>query len=137
MRDIEKMTKAELVDFIKSGGMLQPVEDEPEWDNDDPAPELFAAPMAVRTVTVADTFKVDIDPKRLTSWRFVSLMAKAQDPDKSDAERLPALVELAEYILGDSMGAALDYLGGPDVANVADVAKLAFDIVTAAAEAKN
>jgi hypothetical protein len=64
-------------------------------------------------------------------------MAKAQDPDKTDAERLPALVELAEYILGDSMGAALDYLGGPDVANVADVAKLAFDIVTAAAEAKN
>lgn len=133
MRDIEKMTKAELVDFIKSGGMLQPVEDAPAKDE---APELFDAG-AVRAVTVADRFTVDIDPKKLTSWRFVSLMAKAQDPDKTDAERLPALVELAEYILGDSMGAALDYLGGPDVANVADVAKLAFDIVTAAAEAKN
>lgn len=133
MRDIEKMTKAELVDFIKSGGMLQPVEDEPK---EDAAPELFDAG-AVRAVTVADRFTVDIDPKKLTSWRFVSLMAKAQDPDKTDAERLPALVELAEYILGDSMGEALDYLGGPDVANVADVAKLAFDIVTAAAEAKN
>lgn len=133
MRDIEKMTKAELVDFIKSGGMLQPVESEPA---EDAAPELFDAG-AVRAVTVADRFTVDIDPQRLTSWRFVSLMAKTQDPDKSDIERLPALVALAEYILGDAMPQALDYLGGPDAASVADVAKLAMDIVTAAAEAKN
>lgn len=132
MRDIEKMTKAELVEFIKSGGMLQPVEDEQAA-----AREVFDPAHAVRTVTVAGSFDVDIDPARLTSWRFVSLMAKAQDETKTDTQKLPVMVELAEFILGDSMPAALEYLGGADAASVADVAKLAVDIVTAAAELKN
>lgn len=127
MVNIDAMTHEELKAFVRAGGLLHAAEPEGAQDQ----PEAIDVER-VRVVTVGDAFEIEIDPAALSSWRFVSIAARTQNPDARPGEKMAAAVEFVEFVFGDKLPAALDYLGGADVASVSDVLKLASDVIEAA-----
>lgn len=98
------MSREELVQFIKTGGMIQDVVDEPE---EMPIGELMQ---------VDEDVPVRVDINRLATWKAATLAAKLQDSRLSDGEKMPYLVEFAEYVLGDGLDVIIEHLGGPEQA---------------------
>lgn len=123
MLNLESMDADELRALIKSGGLIHAV-DEPE-----PEPDYDSA---VRVVTVADRFSVEVDPAIMQSWRFVDLLSRAMDPAAGAVEHTARAVEFARFVLGDKLGDAIDYLGGPERASFEDVMQLVNDVIEAA-----
>lgn len=74
----------------------------------------------VRTVTV-DGLTVSVDTRKLSSWKAARLIARVDNPDTKDFQRVAAMMDLYELVFADDFGKVLDHFGGEDVANVQQV----------------
>lgn len=77
---------------------------------------------ALQAVEV-DGISVMVDVTKLTSWKFAQLSAKAADASLDDDEKFPAVMELIDLVLGESMDEVIEALGGDD-AQLVDVMDL-------------
>lgn len=100
-RDIDGMSRDELVALVRGGGLAD-------------------APSArIEKVTV-DGLTVEIDLDKAVSWKGARLMAKLSS-DIPDGEKFPYMIEFYEFVMGDSLDAVLEHFGGPEKARVDDV----------------
>lgn len=101
---------------------------------DETAPPVLP-PDNMRTVTV-DGLTVTVDVRRVRSWTAAGLVAKADDPNASEFQRISAMMKLYEFIFADGLKDVLAHFGGADVANVGDVMGF-FQSLMVALEEKN
>lgn len=90
----------------------------------EPAPEPEPAATATGDVrhVVVRGIPLDVDVRRVRTWRGMELMAASQDPEASDERRLAAAVKFDRFVFGDAqMRAIVDALGGDEAADAADV----------------
>jgi hypothetical protein len=130
--NIDAMSRDELLQFVKSGGMIH-IDPAEEWP-DGGAAEIAPAENIKRVEVEGVEVPVHMD--RLQTWRAAKLVAAMQDPRMSDGERLPYLIEFFEYVLGDALADAVEAMGGDDAAQVADVLEFARAALEAAGEKK-
>ena len=76
-----------------------------------------AASTTLRTVDV-DGVTVTVDLRRVSSWRAARLIAKADNPETGEFQRIAAMIELYEFIFADGLPAVLEYFGGEYVADM-------------------
>ena len=89
----------------------------------------------VRTVTV-DGLTVTVDMRRIRSWTAAGLVAKADNPNASQFQRISAMMQLYEFIFADGLQNVLDHFGGADVANTSEVMAF-FEKLMVALDQKN